>query len=225
MESRHSTSLPSGREVLVVEDEVRLRNMLSQAIQQMGYVATLVSTAEAAAKAIEQRAFDILILDLNLPDMGGMEFLELLRRKQCDIQVIILTGFGDLEAAKKAIHFDVADFLTKPCALGSLEIALERARKRRRGQIVGLPGAVPEIALQFESPPEAQPMTATMTTLMTSTPSGESMLSMEDIERQHILGALRKHNGNRSATATELGISLRKLYYRLGEYQKKGLLS
>jgi DNA-binding NtrC family response regulator len=227
MDSRLSTSLtslPSGREVLVVEDELRIRNMLSQAMKQMGYNATLVSTAEAARRAMDQRAldhgaFDILILDLNLPGMGGLEFLESLRGKQCDLQVIILTGFGDLDAARKAIHFDVVEFLTKPCTLGSLEIALERARRRRRGQIVGQPGAMPEVALQFDSPepePSVPPESA-------GTADG-SALSMEELEQRHILGVLRKHNGNRAATAAELGISLRKMYYRLSEYQRKGLL-
>jgi transcriptional regulator with PAS, ATPase and Fis domain len=48
--------------------------------------------------------------------------------------------------------------------------------------------------------------------------------SLEELEQKHILSVLQKHNGNRAATAAELGISLRKLYYRLGEYQKKGLL-
>lgn len=49
--------------------------------------------------------------------------------------------------------------------------------------------------------------------------------SMEDIERRHILRVLKKYNGNRAATANALGISVRKLYYRLGQYQKRGYLS
>ena len=203
-------------------DRLRLRNMLSQALKQMGYNATLTSTAEAGMKAIEQGSYDILILDLNLPGMGGMEFLEMLRRKRCDVQVIILSGFGDLDAARKAIHFDVADFLTKPCALGSLEIALERARQRRRGQIVGRAGESNGAALHFDSPSEGR-RAGSMPVSQTVDPDGNQ--SMEDIERQHILSMLQKHNGNRAATAVELGISLRKLYYRLGEYQKKGLMS
>ena len=56
-------------------------------------------------------------------------------------------------------------------------------------------------------------------------PQSESALSLEEIEQRHIIDVLNKNNGNRAATAKELGISLRKLYYRLGEYQKKGLVS
>src|SRR6476661_4903444 len=132
-----SQSLPTGREVLVVEDELRIRTMLSQALKEMGFNATLTASAEAATRALAQHSFDILILDLNLPGVNGMEFLQSVRKAHHDIQVIILTGFGDLESARLAIHLDVVEFLSKPCALGSLEMALGRATKRRKGQIVG----------------------------------------------------------------------------------------
>jgi len=209
------SSLPTGREVLIVEDELRLRNMLNQALKEMGFNATLAPTAEAAAKLLAQRTFDIMMLDLNLPGMDGIEFLEGVRERHKDIQVIILTGFGDLEAAKKAIHLDVVEFLTKPCALGKLEQALDRARKRQKSQIVGDSPVVSQAVLQFEPEPPAQILPAT---------KGESVQSLEELEQQHILGVLQKQNGNRAATAAELGISLRKLYYRLGEYQRKGLI-
>jgi DNA-binding NtrC family response regulator len=216
MEPRPLSSLPSGREVLIVEDEMRLRNMLNQALKEMGFNATLAPSAESAAKLLAQRSFDIMMLDLNLPGMDGIEFLEGVRERHKDIQVIILTGFGDLEAAKKAIHLDVVEFLTKPCALGKLEHALDRARKRQKSQIVGDSPVVSQAVLQFEPEPAAQIPPAAI--------RGESVQSLEELEQQHILGVLQKQNGNRAATAAELGISLRKLYYRLGEYQRKGLI-
>jgi len=121
--------------------------------------------------------------------------------------VIVLTGFGDLDAARKAIHLDVVDFLSKPCALGDLEIALDRARSRlRKFSEPELPEPEEEPKLEF-TPRETSPA-----------------VSLEDVERQTILAALEKNNGNRNATAAELGISLRKLYYRLAQYQKQGLL-
>ncbi|HZN63749.1 MAG TPA: helix-turn-helix domain-containing protein, partial [Tepidisphaeraceae bacterium] len=57
-----------------------------------------------------------------------------------------------------------------------------------------------------------------------STPAGAPAPSLEEMEQRHILAVLEKNGGNRTATATELGISLRKLYYRLGQYQKQGLI-
>lgn len=184
--------------VLVVEDESRLRDMLVRAVNDMGFVATGVASGEAAIRQFEQKPSDIAILDLNLPGVGGMDVFERLRRAQPETQVIILTGFGDLEAAKKAIHFDAVDFLTKPCALGDLEVSLDRARTR-------LMKTAPE--LQPPPDPDASPQNA-----------------LEVVERNHILSVLEKNHGNRAATAQELGISLRKLYYRLEQYQQQGLL-
>lgn len=216
-----SMMLPSGRDVLVVEDELRIRNMLSQALKQMNFQATLVQSAEAALRLLAQRKFDILMLDLNLPGMSGMEFLESIRKQQNDIQVIVLTGFGDLEAAKRAIHLDVVEFLTKPCTLGNLEIALDRARKRRKGQIVDEMSAAKDSPRQFDSAPKkprqipAPPADAG---------DAQTPTSLEELEKQQILNVLKKHGGNRAAMAAELGISVRKLYYRLSEYQKQGLI-
>ena len=208
--------------VLVVEDEVRVRTMLGQALAAMQHRATFAGSAEAARKALRDKAdtddaFDVMILDLNLPGQGGIDFLEQIRHDHADIQVIVLTGFGDLDAAKRAIRLDVADFLTKPCALGDLETALARATKRRReGRVEQAAKARP--ADVFDEP-AARPAFA----VPLPTPPGEAS-SIEDVERQHILAAVARHGGNRSAAAAELGISVRKLYYRLGEYQKKGLI-
>jgi len=67
--------LPSGFEVLIVDDELRIRNMLTVALKSMGFRSTTASTAEAALKEVSRQAYDILMLDLNLPGMDGLEFL------------------------------------------------------------------------------------------------------------------------------------------------------
>jgi DNA-binding NtrC family response regulator len=207
--------LSAGNEVLVVEDEVRVRDMLSRALKEMGFRSTLSPTAEAAFKLLGERSFDIVILDLNLPGMDGMEFLKRLRERSINAEVIILTGFGSLEAAKTAIHLDVVDFITKPYALGTLETALDRARKRIRARNIGQ--GIEGVAFEGEASTPARPPA------FNETPAGGEAL--EETERKQILRVLQKHGGNRAATANELGISLRKLYYRLGEYERKGLMS
>jgi len=200
-----------GRRVLVVEDEVRLRDMLNRAVRDMGFDIATVSSGEAAMRVLEDRTIDILIVDLNLPGIGGMEFLENAHRRWPDIQPIILTGFGDLVSAKRAMHMDAVDFLTKPCALGDLEVALERARQRRAVKL-------PHMPVLPDPPPEER-----VTRMPTPEPAqtGEAM-TLEEMEKRHILATLEKNHGNRTLTAQELGISLRKLYYRLGQYQREG---
>jgi DNA-binding NtrC family response regulator len=191
------------RRVLIVDDEPRLRDMLGRAVTEMGFDASTAASAESALRFMEATPADIVVMDLNLPGANGMEAFETIRRRWVQTQVIILTGFGDLETAKRAIHLDVVDFLTKPCALGNLEQALERARQRRL-QILG-----PQVA------PDENPQPAEIP----AAPSSSELL--EDVERNHILAALQRNQGNRAATAAELGISLRTLYYRLEKYQRE----
>lgn len=201
-----SSAPPAGgcRRVLIVDDEPRMRDMLSRAVTEMGFEASAAGSAESALRVMETTPADIVLLDLNLPGMGGMEMFQALRRKWGQTQVIILTGFGDLSAAQQAIRLEAVDFLAKPCPLGQLEQALERARQRRAA--VAPPMVLPE------PPEEAAPIP--------TAPTDSELL--EDVERNHILAALERNGGNRAAAAAELGISLRKLYYRLEKYQREG---
>ena len=200
--------------VLVVEDEDRLRDVLVRAIPQMGFGSIGVRSAEEARRLLEKEPFGVLILDLNLPGEDGLSFFQSVRERWPDKQVIILTGFGDLEAARQAIHLDVVDFLTKPCSLGDLEIALDRARKRLTD-----PDALPRRPGDMnedEDGDRAVPSPAGT--------SGSTELEgqpLRNVEKAHILAALARNEGNRQATADELGISVRTLYYRLSEYQKE----
>jgi DNA-binding NtrC family response regulator len=186
--------------VLVVEDEPRMRELLVRAVASWGLCTQGARSAEEALRTMRERPSDMVVLDLNLPGMGGMELFELIRRQWPDTQVIVLTGFGDLESARQAIHLDVVEFLTKPCHLGELEQAVDRARKR-------IAPTMPEQPAEDPAP---------------TPPPPSSSATLDELERQHILAALSRNQGNRTATATELGISLRTMYYRLSEYQKQG---
>lgn len=192
---------PAGEiRVLVVEDESRMRELLARAIESWGLPTLAARSAEEALRLMESDPARIALLDLNLPGMSGMECFEEIRRRWPQTQVIILTGFGDLDSARRAIHLDVVEFLTKPCHLGELEVAIDRARRR-----LAEPDALPQTLEPSDDPSAA-----------------DAPATLDELERQHILAALARHNGNRAATAAELGISLRTLYYRLNEYQKQG---
>jgi DNA-binding NtrC family response regulator len=176
--------------VLVVEDEPRMRELLLDVLPDMGFPeTTAVRSAEEARRALDATPADILLLDLQLPGASGMELFEEVRRQSPHAQVIVLTGHGDLDAARAAIHLDVVDFLRKPCHLGELEVALHRARQRVR------PAASPAVSMD-----KSEPMT------------------LAEVEREQIFAALKRHQGNRTAAAAELGISRRTLHYRLREY-------
>lgn len=196
--------------VLVVEDEPRLRELLTRAVGGWGFTTSETRSAEEALRLMEQAPHQIVLLDLNLPAMPGIECFHQIRRRWPDTQVIILTGFGDLESAREAIHLDVVEFLTKPAPLGDLEKALERATRRLEAV------AAPPADLHLDQPDPDDPTPAP--------PAPPPHATLEEIERTHILAALARNANNRAATAAELGISLRTLYYRLNEYQQKGYL-
>lgn len=183
--------------VLVVEDEPRLRDLLQRAVTGWGFEAATARSGEEAIRLNDAQPFEIAILDINLPMMDGLEALKSLREKSPTMQAIILTGFASIDAAKRAVHLDVVEFLTKPCHLGELEQALDRALRR-------MAPTPPEVLDQPDLPIPAAGVT------------------LEEVERQHILTALRRNNGNRTATAQELGISRRTLYYKLEEYERQG---
>jgi DNA-binding NtrC family response regulator len=194
--------LPKSVSLLVVEDENRLRELLVDVATDTGFVATAARTAEEALRLMEAEPRQVIVLDLNLPGMNGLELLDLIRQRWPQTQAIIITGFGSLESAQRAIHLDVVEFLTKPCPLSEVEKALHRARRRideRRQQ---------------EKP------TAPMPNAVAGTAEGGETL--EEHERRLILATLERNGGNRTATAAELGISRRTLHYRLQEYQRRG---
>lgn len=208
--------------VLVVDDEQRLRDVLVRGIKQMGYDCIGSPTGEDGLRQMRDHARGVAIVDLNLPGMDGMQLFEKLRKGWPAIQVIVLTGFGDLDAAKNAIRLDVVDFLTKPTHLGELEEALSRAWRRIDDaaglDAVKLPDPTPD---DLDEDDEDDHDSEAPYEPAVSPKSGESL---DDLERRHILDTLARHDGNRRDTADALGISLRTLYYRLSQYQKDGHL-
>jgi DNA-binding NtrC family response regulator len=179
--------------VLVVDDEPRLRELLLDIVPDMGFAATAVRSAEEARKFMESDPQEIVMLDLQLPVMGGMDFFEQISKSWPQTQVIIMTGFGDLESARQAIRLNVVDFITKPFHLSDIESALDRARKRLIAN-----GWIDDETDETED-------------------DKSEATTLAQIERQAILAALERHAGNRTAAAAELGISRRKLHYWLNE--------
>ena len=203
--------LPEMSNVLVVEDERRLREVLIANIREMGMDPTGVPTAEAAMGLLDKSNFPIVLLDLNLPGMNGMTLCETIHRRWPATQVIVLTGFGDLTAARRAIRLEVVDFLTKPCGMDDLEIALARAKLRFREKWLDSKPLVPRETRHETAPAKPAPVRI----------DAPALPSLENAERDLIFAALSRHHGNREAAAAELGISVRKLYYRLQQYQQK----
>lgn len=196
------TRLP--RSVLLVEDEKNQRQMLTRALTEMEFTVTPAESAEAALKLLDKLCPTLVMLDLNLPGMSGMELAEQIQQLHPNIRMIILTGYGDLETARRAIRLDVVDFLLKPCPLDELERALCRALLKANDT-----AELPE-ARELKTP--------------TPPPQTEHPQRLDHVERQLITEALARHDGNRNAVAEELGVSVRTIYYRLARYEAEDRL-
>ena len=189
--------------VLIVEDEQRMRELLLRSLTNWGFEASAARSAEEAMRTVDAAPPDIVLLDLNLPGMDGLQFFQALRQKQPEVQGIVLTGFANIEAAKQAVHMDMVEFLTKPCHLGEVEQALDRAMRR-----IAPP----------DPPILPDPGFAEGGDAFDAREDDGSPRTLEEVEREHILSTLQRLGGNRTATATELGISRRTLYYKLKEH-------
>ena len=203
---------PEARKVLIVEDERRLRDMLLISVRDMGWNPTGAGSAESALKLMDQSAYAIAVVDLNLPGIDGLELCERIRQHWRSMQFIILTGFGNLDFARRAIRVEASDFLIKPCRMDELESAIQRAHARWIERTSGFAHA------PAEAPPSELPVSPAPRN--DGEAESQTVESIEQAERRLILAALARHNGSREAAAADLGISVRKLYYRLQQYQK-----
>ena len=97
---------PDNLRVLIVEDEPRYRNLLEREVVAMGHRASACERAEEALALLDTETFDAAILDLNLPGMSGMEFLDQVRESQPELAVIINTAYGDMPTAVQALRLE-----------------------------------------------------------------------------------------------------------------------
>ena len=123
--------MQQGLRVLIVDDEASLRTALFRALDRKGYqVITAASAKEAETVSQTDKALDLAIVDLRLPDGDGLELMGRLRAIHSNIQVIILTGHASIETAVEATRKGAFHFVTKPCNLDEIITLVDRALER-----------------------------------------------------------------------------------------------
>ncbi len=100
--------------ILMVDDEVELLELSSNILRREGHTVTTVEEAPSALDCLKQEAFDVILLDLRMPRMGGLEFLEIFKQQPRQEEVVILTAYADVESAIKAIKLGAYGYLSKP---------------------------------------------------------------------------------------------------------------
>ena len=117
--------------ILVVDDEASARSGLEKLLKQSGYEVNTAGDGAEALRIATDHPPDVVITDLRMPEMDGMQLLAKLREQDRDLPVIVATAFGDVSSAVNAMRAGAQDYLTKPIDFDALGVAIERALERR----------------------------------------------------------------------------------------------
>jgi DNA-binding NtrC family response regulator len=115
------------RSVLIVEDEVTLRESCSSVLRHEGYQVTAVGRGDEARDLLQRNSFDIVLLDLNMPQVPGMDLLQICLARNPGSLVVVMTGNPDVESSVEAIRLGAWDYLPKPFTATHLQILMGRA--------------------------------------------------------------------------------------------------
>jgi signal transduction histidine kinase/DNA-binding response OmpR family regulator len=118
--------------ILVVDDERDIRDGSERILARKGYKVTKASNGEEALRCVEQTPFSIVLLDLKMPGMDGLEVLRLIRESHPDTLIIVITGYATIETAIEAMKRGAYDFMPKPFKPDQLRIVVDRAVERMR---------------------------------------------------------------------------------------------
>jgi two-component system nitrogen regulation response regulator NtrX len=118
--------------ILIVDDEPGVRTALGGVLRDEGYRVEAVSTGEACLDRALRGPLDLIVLDVWLPGMDGLATLERLRERQVDVQVVLISGHGNIESAVRAIKLGAFDFVEKPLSLDKTVLVVRNALRQRR---------------------------------------------------------------------------------------------
>ncbi len=154
--------MPHGR-ILVVDDEANMVRTLAKILARKGHEVATAKSGNEALQQLQAGGFDVVITDLNMPEMDGMQLLREVHARQLRPSVLVLTGHGTIQSAVEAMKLGAADYLIKPCQPDELILKVHQAlekhqmqrqiralqaelgKQRRFGEIVGQSPAMQEI--------------------------------------------------------------------------------
>jgi DNA-binding NtrC family response regulator len=112
--------------ILVVDDEISIQQLLFHLFDYQNYDVQLTSSGEEALEKLKNNSFDLIILDLKLPQIDGFQVLEQMRALKVNSKVLVITGYGSVDSAIKAIRLGASDYLEKPFNLDQLRSVVSK---------------------------------------------------------------------------------------------------
>lgn len=121
--------------IVLIDDEEDIRDVVSIVLEDSGYLVAAASNGEHGISLCEEICPQIVITDIRMPGIDGIQVLQTIKKEFPDIEVIVVTAFGEMKLAVRALQLDASDFITKPIDEAVLLIALKRARQRYSSRI------------------------------------------------------------------------------------------
>jgi len=118
--------------ILIIDDEEHMRRILCKALEQEGYEADMVGDGPDGLDLLNKREMDLVLLDMKLPTMDGMEVLKNIKELYPALPVIVITAYGSIEMAVAAIKAGAADYITKPFDIDELILQVRKALEVHR---------------------------------------------------------------------------------------------
>ncbi len=126
-------SVAAAANILVVDDEESIRGILTETLAGEGYRVTTAASAEEALKTLSGRSFDVVVSDIRMPGLSGIQLLQRIKGQQLDLEVVIMTSNASLDTSLEAIRLGAYDYLLKPFEeLDYVATVIRRAVERRR---------------------------------------------------------------------------------------------
>lgn len=169
---------PSRGRILVVEDEPALRGLVVRAMRAEGYEADCATTGREAVEALAGHLFDVVLLDMKLPDGDGVEILRRVKERDAGVEVVILTGFPDVTNAVAALKLGAYDYLSKPVDLAALArlVAQIIERSRLREEVRSLRSRLGERLAARDFVAASPALLAVKATLVAVAPTSSTVL-------------------------------------------------
>ncbi|NLG49783.1 MAG: response regulator, partial [Chloroflexi bacterium] len=120
--------------VLLADDENDVRDMCARTLKMAGYQVVAVRDGQEAVERASQEQFDLLLTDLKMPRLSGLDACRKIRASHPDLPAIVMTGFGTMELAIEALQLGVSEFVLKPFRPQALQDAVDRALLKQRLQ-------------------------------------------------------------------------------------------
>ena len=152
-------------QLLVVDDEPHLRISMQELLRRRGYRVEAAASGAEALSLLQGAPFDLMVLDLHMPGMNGVEVMRRARQMRPDLSIIVLTAHASVDSAISAVKHDVTDYLLKPCSVDDLILTIvralqERTRQIQRDRLLNMVSEAMGVLRQTDSPTAVAPAPA-----------------------------------------------------------------